>query len=73
MLHDTLGDTLGDTLESRILALIRKDPAVLQQELSEELAVSIPTVKRTMKRMTEKHIIERKGGRRYGRWEIPSP
>jgi ATP-dependent DNA helicase RecG len=68
--HD---DTLDDTLELRILVLVRQNPRINQRELSEQLAISLPTVKRTMTKMMEKQVLGRKGGKRFGYWEIREP
>jgi ATP-dependent DNA helicase RecG len=67
---DNLDDTLDDTLELRILSLIKKRPRINQRELSQQLEVSIPTIKRAMSDMVEKGMLERKGGKRYGHWEL---
>ena len=63
-------DTLDDTLELSIMALIRENPSITQRELSEQLVVSLPTIKRAMAPMVEKQVLERKGGKRFGYWEI---
>lgn len=63
-------DTLDDTLELSIIALIRKNPSITQRELSEQLAVSLTTIKRAMAGMVKKQVLERKGGKRFGYWEI---
>lgn len=67
---DTLNDTLDDTLEHRISELIMQNPSVTQNEISETLSISVATVKRAIKKMTENGIIERTGGRRYGEWTV---
>jgi ATP-dependent DNA helicase RecG len=59
-----------DTLELSIMALIRENPSITQRELSEQLVVSLPTIKRAMAPMVEKQVLERKGGKRFGYWEI---
>lgn len=59
-----------DTLELRIMALIHRNPSITQRELSEQLAVSLPTIKRAMAGMVEKQVLERKGGKRFGYWEV---
>ncbi|MBI9096470.1 MAG: winged helix-turn-helix domain-containing protein [Sphaerochaeta sp.] len=61
---------LSDTLELRIIALLKQNPRLKQRELSEQLAISLPTIKRTMMGMVEKNILERKDGKRYGYWDI---
>jgi len=60
----------GTTLELKILALTKQNPRINQRELSEQLAISLPTIKRTMTKMVEKHVLGRKGGKRFGYWEI---
>ncbi|HHT80753.1 MAG TPA: winged helix-turn-helix transcriptional regulator [Spirochaetales bacterium] len=52
------------------MALIRENPSITQRELSEQLVVSLPTIKRAMAPMVEKQVLERKGGKRFGYWEI---
>lgn len=63
-------DTLDDTLESRIVALLRKDAAVTQEEIAVSLSVSVSSVKRAMKKLVENKRVVRKGGKRFGYWEI---
>ena len=63
-------DTLDDTLELRILELIRKKEDIKQEELAEKLNVSVPTIKRATKRLSITGKIVRKGGKRFGYWEI---
>lgn len=68
--NDTLDDTLDDTLENKILVMIEQNSLVTQSLMSEMLNVSIPTVKRYIKKLADEKIIEREGGKRYGRWII---
>ncbi len=70
---DTLNDTLNDTMERRIVERLKQEPATNQKTMAELLDVSVPTVKRIMKKMSDKGIIKRKGGRRFGCWEIQDP
>lgn len=65
--HD---DTLDDTLELKILSLIQKNPRINQRELSDQLATSLSTIKRVMTGMIQANVLTRKGGKRYGHWEI---
>lgn len=60
----------GDTLENKISEIMIQNPSVTQNEISETLSISIATVKRTIKQMTENGIIERTGGKRYGEWIV---
>lgn len=63
-------DTLGDTLREKILALLKENPTITQNEIAVYFGISVPSVKRTMKKLFESGQIVRKGGRRYGYWEI---
>lgn len=64
------GDTLDDTLENKISEIMIQNPSVTQNKISETLSISVATVKRAIKQMTENGIIERTGGRRYGEWVV---
>lgn len=71
--NDTLDDTLDDTLESneeRLLLILSKNPKINQKELSEVLAISVATVKRNIKSLSEKGYIVRVGGKRFGQWVV---
>ena len=60
----------AETLELRVLAILKQNPRLTQQELSKQLAIPLTTIKRTMMSMVEKSILVRKDGKRYGYWEI---
>ena len=55
---------------SEIIILIRQNPQITQAELVEQLNTSLRTVKRITKRLSEKGIMVRKGGKRFGYWEV---
>jgi ATP-dependent DNA helicase RecG len=67
---DTLDDTLDDTLADKIIAILKSNPQVTQGEVAEKVKVSVPTVKRTMKMLSDSGRIVRKGGKRYGYWKV---
>lgn len=67
---EALGEALEDALEEKVFDAIRKNSRIKQDELASKLSVSRATVQRICKVLTEKGIIERKGGKRYGYWEI---
>lgn len=68
---DIQSDTKNVTLkEIEILEIISKDPTINQIELSKILNVTDRTVKRRMKAMQEKGIIERVDGKQNGFWKI---
>jgi len=63
-------DPLNDPLETLILRQIRENPKVKQKELTEITGSSIATVKRTMKKLVERGVIQRVGGKKSGAWMI---
>ncbi len=62
-------DTLADTLDGNILTLLKEKPTITQNEMAVYLGISVPSIKRKMKKLLERGLIVRKGGRRYGYWE----
>ena len=63
-------DTLADTLPDSIIMLLRINPQMTQNEIAEATKVLVPSIKRTMKILTNNGKIVRKGGKRYGHWEV---
>lgn len=59
------------TKETEILALLREDASMTTTEMAQKLSVNRRTVQRELEKLKNKNCIERKGGRRYGYWEIP--
>ena len=66
--NGTLNDTLNGTLEENILLVIGERPNITQSQIALSVDCSERKVKRIMKDMTEKGIIERVGGRKMGKW-----
>jgi len=57
-------------LEKDILKIISANPSSTMAEIADELNVTKRTIERTIKRMREQGKIIRRGGKRYGYWEI---
>jgi len=68
--NGTLDGTLDGTLEENILKAIKENPLITQASLAQKHNVSLRTVKRVIKHLTDKKIIERKDGKRFGSWLI---
>ena len=68
--NGTLDGTLDGTLEKKILQAIKENPSITQTSLAQKYNVSLRTVKRVIKHLTDKKIIERKDGKRFGSWII---
>ena len=60
----------ADTLPDSIIALLKINPQITQGEIAEATKVSVPSIKRTMKILSDNGKIVRKGGKRYGHWEV---
>ena len=66
------GDTLDDTLELLVKQKISSNRKITQIQLAKELNISVTTVKRVMKSLSDKNEIVRVGGKRFGYWDIIS-
>ena len=62
--------TKNVTKETEILALLREDATMTTAEMAQKLSVNRRTVQRELEKLKKKNRVERKGGRRYGYWEI---
>lgn len=56
--------------QQRIIEMILNDPKVTQKEMAEELNITVRAVKKSIKEMQEKSILERIGGARGGYWRL---
>lgn len=57
-------------LETRVLALIAKNNNITMSQIADQLDVSYKTVQRFMDKLKKAGRVERKGGKRFGYWEI---
>ena len=60
----------NDTLADKIITILKANPQVTQEEVAERVKVSVPTIKRTMKILSDNGRIVREGGKRYGYWKV---
>ena len=73
ILYDTANDTVNtknDTVNDTVFLLIKQDNKITANEISERLKISESTVKRKIKTLKTKGIIERKGSDKNGYWRI---
>lgn len=61
---------MADTLPDSIIMLLKTNPQMTQNEIAEATKVLVPSIKRTMKILTNNGKIVRKGGKQYGHWEV---
>jgi len=60
----------GKNVEQEIIRLIEQEPVLSQKQMAEKLCLNQNTLKYYMKKMREKHIIERVGSSRKGKWIV---
>lgn len=56
--------------EQAIINILKNNPTITQDEIAKEINKSLRTVKSRMAQMKEKGIIERKKGKRNGKWFV---
>ncbi len=59
-----------ESLRERILVLIKENPSLSQQEISEVLGISFHTVREYFSKLKKEQKIKREGGRKSGQWVI---
>ena len=68
--NEALDDALNEALEDRIIAEIKNNPNLKQDDLMKILNVSRASVQRSMKNLQTSGRIQRVGGKKFGHWEI---
>lgn len=56
--------------ELALLKIIAGNPSITQVQLAEKMGVTDRTIKRKMKLLQEKGLIQREGGKRNGKWIV---
>ena len=62
--------TKDDVIEMKILVLLKENASITTTEMSKQLSVNRRTIQRGLEVLKNKGVIERKGGKRYGYWEV---
>lgn len=62
--------TKSSTMEEAIFVLIKRNVSITTTEMAEYLSVNRRTIQRGLNALKNKGVIKRKGGKRYGYWEI---
>ena len=65
-----LNVTKDVTIEIKILALIKENASITTTEMARQLSVNRRTIQRGLDVLKSKGTIERRGGKRYGYWEV---
>lgn len=69
-LNVTKDVTKDVSIEVKILALLKENASITTTEMARQLSVNRRTIQRGLEILKSKGTIERKGGKRYGYWEI---
>ena len=70
LINDPLNVLINDSLEKMILSAIKENSHITQAQLSTKLNRSDRQIRRVLKELKEKGIIERIGSRKSGQWII---
>lgn len=62
--------TMDGTMALRIVEVLRSEPSITVDNLSQTLGIARRTLVRYMNKLQEGNRIKRVGGRRYGHWEV---
>ena len=65
-----LNVTKDVTIEIKILALIKENASITTTDMARQLSVNRRTIQRGLEVLKSRGTIERKGGKRYGYWEV---
>ena len=63
-------NTQGNTRENRIITMMKANPKIKIEEISNELGVSIRTIKSIISALEKDGRIVRVGGKKMGHWEV---
>lgn len=69
-LNVTKDVTKDVSIEVKILGLLKENASITTTEMARQLSVNRRTIQRGLEILKSKGTIERKGGKRYGYWEI---
>lgn len=60
----------SDTINDTVIFLLQQNPKLTGAQLSEQLSVSLSTIRRALRELKAQGIIERIGSNKAGRWRI---
>ena len=73
VLDGVMGDVFADVLTDNIVKILLKKPKLSQKELSQITNIPYRSLQRRMELLQKDNILERKGGKRFGHWEVHLP
>jgi len=63
-------DTVNDTVNDTVLSIIKSNVTITASEIAEQLNIGIATVKRKIKALKDKGLIQRVGSDKTGHWKV---
>ena len=75
---NTTGKTSRDDSRSRILSMLKEQPAITQPDIAARIGVTLDGVRYHFRKLQAEGVIRRAGSRKHGHWEVlgdeePSP
>ncbi|MCH1939263.1 RNA-binding domain-containing protein [Holdemania massiliensis] len=70
LINDPLNDLIENSLEKIVITVIKENPHVTQAQLAAKLNRSERQIRRVIKELREKSLIERAGSRKSGQWIV---
>ncbi|MDO9154338.1 MAG: DeoR family transcriptional regulator [Paludibacter sp.] len=67
--HDPLNDPLNDR-QKKVIELIQNDRFMTQELMAENIKISIETIKRDIQKFQKLNLIQRKGSKKTGYWQV---
>ena len=67
--NGTVSGTVKDS-ENIIINILKLNPNITQNQITKQTSIPLRTVKRTMKQLKDKKIIERVGSDKKGYWKV---
>ena len=56
--------------QDTIIKLIRDNPNITADQMTIQIGISVPAIKKNLKQLTDNNIIKRVGAKKNGYWEI---
>lgn len=67
---DAIRQITNNPNELKLIDLIKNNPTITTEEIASQLNVSVRTIKSIIKALTDKKIVARENGKRYGYWKV---
>ncbi|MFZ2961076.1 MAG: ATP-binding protein, partial [Candidatus Ozemobacteraceae bacterium] len=69
-IQETTQETVQETIQEKVLALLKKQPSIIQRELAEKLGMSVYAIKYHLNKLKTAGVVRHVGPTKAGHWEI---